>query len=149
MGATFPHATSVQNRLADQRRNVRQRIARIKRKRRFHIPSFLDQVFGSLPVACTRPESPPTTPPKRPWALCVGSKLECVWPGNSGYHIQITSVHRLAIGFPSLPAGLYTHIPRRSGDAKKQIEAQTPAFNVASNAAPGVEKRREETYKSL
>ena len=119
MGATFPHATSVQNRLADQRRNVRQRIGRIKRTRRFHIPSFLDQVFGSLPVACTRPESPPTTPPKRPWALCVGNKLECVWPGNSSYHIQITSVHRLAIGFPSLPAGLYTHIPRRSVDAKK------------------------------
>ena len=35
MGSTFPHATSVQNRLADQRRNARQRIARIKRKRRF------------------------------------------------------------------------------------------------------------------
>ena len=100
MGATFPHATSVQNRLVDQRRNVRQRIGRIKRTRRFHIPSFLDQVFGSLPVACTRPESPPTTPPKRPWALCVGDKVECVWPGDSGYQFQITSVHRLAIGFP-------------------------------------------------
>ena len=29
------HATSVQNRLADQRRDVRQRITRVKRKRRF------------------------------------------------------------------------------------------------------------------
>ena len=48
----------------------------------------------------TRPESPPTTPPKRPWALCVGDKVECVWPGDSGYQFQITSVHRLAIGFP-------------------------------------------------
>ena len=30
----------------------------------------------------------------------VGDKVECVWPGDSGYHFQITSVHRLAIGFP-------------------------------------------------
>ena len=31
---------------------------------------------------------------------CVGDKVECVWPGDSGYQFQITSVHRLAIGFP-------------------------------------------------
>ena len=30
----------------------------------------------------------------------VGDKVECVWPGDSGYHFQITSVHDLAIGFP-------------------------------------------------
>ena len=32
----------------------------------------------------------------------VGDKVECVcvWPGDSGYQFQITSVHRLAIGFP-------------------------------------------------
>ena len=30
----------------------------------------------------------------------MGDKVECVWPGDSGYQFQITSVHRLAIGFP-------------------------------------------------
>ena len=36
----------------------------------------------------------------------MGDKVECVWPGDSGYQFQITSVHRLAIGFPGGGAGI-------------------------------------------
>ena len=43
------HATSVQNRLADQRRNVRQRIPRVKRTRRFPTGGQInaDRVLGT------------------------------------------------------------------------------------------------------